>query len=105
MPNLFVVFAGTGAEWSGDPDLIWSHSWDLTEGTGMDRGDLTVDGVKINNYAMMPEVGGDLTGYTGVVSGPTRPRSASTRTSTATCWACPTSTTTATSPTAPASTA
>jgi immune inhibitor A len=71
IPNLFVVFAGTGAEWSGAPDIIWSHSWDLTEGTGMDG--LMVDGVKVNNYAMMPEVGGDLTGFTGVVSGPYPP--------------------------------
>jgi M6 family metalloprotease-like protein len=72
VPNLFVVFAGTGAEWSGAADIIWSHSWDLSEGTGMD-GYTTNDGVKINNYAMMPEVGGDLTGFTGTVSGPFPP--------------------------------
>jgi immune inhibitor A len=71
VPNLFVVFAGTGAEWSGAADIIWSHSWDLTEGTGFNG--ITVDGVKINNYAMMPEVGGDLTGFTGVTSGPFPP--------------------------------
>ena len=73
IPNLFVVYAGTGAEWSADPGPIWSHSWDLTEGTGLTEADLTFDGVKINNYAMMPEVGGDLTGYAGVVSGPYPP--------------------------------
>ena len=79
------------------PDLIWSHSWDLSEGTGLRRL-ADVDGVKINNYAMMPEVGGDLTGFTGRRSAArSRPPSASTPTSTATCWACPTSTTTATS--------
>jgi M6 family metalloprotease-like protein len=72
VPNLFVVFAGTGAEWSGTSDLIWSHSWDLTEGTGM-NGYTTDDGVKINNYAVMPEVGGDLTGFTGTKSGPYPP--------------------------------
>jgi immune inhibitor A len=71
IPNLFVVHAGTGAEWSADPSLIWSHSWDLTEGTGLNG--ITADGVKINNYAMMPEIGGDLTGYTGVTSGPYPP--------------------------------
>ena len=71
VPNLFVVFAGTGAEWSGASDIIWSHSWDLTEGTGMNG--YIVDGVKINNYAMMPEVGGDLTGYTGQTYGPYPP--------------------------------
>ena len=72
VPNLFVVFPGTGAEWSGTPELIWSHSWDLSEGTGM-NGYTPDDGVKINNYAVMPEVGGDLTGYTGAVSGPFPP--------------------------------
>jgi M6 family metalloprotease-like protein len=61
VPNLFVVHAGTGAEWSGAPDIIWSHSWDLTEGTGM--AGFVADGVKLNNYAMMNEVGGDLTGF------------------------------------------
>ena len=71
MPNLFVVFRGTGAEWSGAPDIIWSHSWDLSEGTGLDG--YTVDGVKLNNYAMMPELGGDLTGFSGTVSGPYPP--------------------------------
>ncbi len=70
VPNLFVVYAGTGAEWSGDPSLIWSHSWSLTYGA---TGPVLVDGVKIDQYAAMPEVGGDLTGYTGVVRGPYPP--------------------------------
>jgi M6 family metalloprotease-like protein len=73
VPNLFVVFAGTGAEWSGAADLIWSHSWSLDEGSGLTADDLKFDGVKINNYAMMPEVGGDLTGFNGVVTGPYPP--------------------------------
>jgi immune inhibitor A len=72
VPNLFVVHAGGGAEWSGDPRLLWSHSWSLDAGTGM-TGGMTVDGVKVNNYAMMPELGGDLTGYTGTASGPFPP--------------------------------
>jgi M6 family metalloprotease-like protein len=71
VPNLFVVFAGTGAEWSADPSIIWSHSWDLTEGTGLNG--IMRDGVKINKYAMMPEVGGDLTGYSGPAFGPFPP--------------------------------
>jgi M6 family metalloprotease-like protein len=72
VPNLFVVFAGTGAEWSSDPSIIWSHSWDLSSYTGFDG--IMRDGVKINNYAMMPEVGGDLTGYLGYgVIGPFPP--------------------------------
>ena len=68
VPNLFVVHTGTGAEWSAAPDLLWSHSSDLSSGTDLDG--FTVDGVRVNNYAMMPEVGGDLTGFLGAVSGP-----------------------------------
>lgn len=64
VPNLFVVHAGTGAEWSADPSIIWSHSWDLSEGTGLNG--YTADGVRLNHYAMMPEVGGDLTDYLGI---------------------------------------
>jgi M6 family metalloprotease-like protein len=63
VPNLFVVFAGTGAEWTGDPSLIWSHSWDLSSYTGLNG--YWADGVKINNYAMMPEIGGDMTDFLG----------------------------------------
>ena len=72
VPNLFVVHAGTGAEWNGDPDIIWSHSWSLDWLLG-GRGYETDDGVAINSYAMMPEVGGDLSGYTGSTSGPFPP--------------------------------
>ena len=69
VPNLFIVHAGTGAEWSGDPGVIWSHSW-----SGADVGEgYTIDGVTFYSYAMMPEVGGDLTGFTGDVFGPYPP--------------------------------
>lgn len=71
LPNLFVVHTGTGAEWSATPDIIWSHSWNLSEGTGLDG--FWVDGVKVNNYAMMPEVGGDTTGVWGQPTGPFPP--------------------------------
>jgi len=74
VPNLFVVHAGTGAEWNSDPSLLWSHSWSLDAYTGLPPGGITVDGVKVNNYAMMPEVGGDLTDYLGWgVTGPYPP--------------------------------
>ena len=63
VPNLFVVHAGTGAEWSADPSIIWSHSWDLSSYTGLDG--YWADGVKLDRYAIMPEVGGDLTAYLG----------------------------------------
>jgi M6 family metalloprotease-like protein len=66
VPNLFVVHAGTGAEWNVDPAVIWSHSWSLDSGTGLDG--VWADNVKLNNYAMMPEIGGDTTGYySGVI--------------------------------------
>jgi len=71
IPNLFVVHTGSGAEWSGTLDLIWSHAWDLTEGTGLDG--FMVDGVKVNSYAMMPEIGGDTTGVWGPPTGPYPP--------------------------------
>ena len=60
-----------GAEWSGDPSLIWSHSWSVG---WLFAGGLTRDGVKIDNYAMMPEVGGDLTGYSAGIHRKTRAR-------------------------------
>jgi M6 family metalloprotease-like protein len=65
VPNLFVVHAGTGAEWNADPSLIWSHSWSLAEAMRTDNGYMTDDGVWVSNYAIMPEVGGDLTNYIG----------------------------------------
>lgn len=71
VPNLFVVHAGTGAEWSADPNILWSHSWNLTYGAGAP---LELDGVKVDNYALMPEVGGDLTDWLGYgVTGPYPP--------------------------------
>ena len=73
VPNLFVVHAGGGAEWNGDPSLFWSHSWSLERSTGLRADDLEFDGVTVNNYAMMPEVGGDLTGYAGTAFGPYPP--------------------------------
>jgi immune inhibitor A len=93
LDNVFFIHSGTGAEWSGTPDLIWSHSWDygsawcyyqyaLTKDTAWLTSDdlyyeacarLTFNDVTLNDYSIEPEVGGDLTGYTGVVSGPFAP--------------------------------
>jgi M6 family metalloprotease-like protein len=73
VPNLFVVHTGTGAEWNVDPDIIWSHSWDVAWETAYPNGYVTNEGVTILNYATMPEVGGDLTGYSGPVTGPYPP--------------------------------
>jgi len=71
VPNLFVVHAGTGAEWNGDPSLLWSHSWDLEYGAAGKF--ISNEGVVINNYALMPEVGGNTTGYYGGPTGPYPP--------------------------------
>jgi len=56
--NLFIVHAGSGAEWSGGPTLIWSHAWGIPVA-------LYVDGVRIADYSMEPEAGGDTVGEAG----------------------------------------
>ncbi len=66
VPNIFVVHAGSGAEWNGDPNLFWSHSWNLDTATG--GGPYYFDGVRVSKYALMPEVGGDTTNVYGVPS-------------------------------------
>ena len=63
VPNLFIVHAGTGAEWSTDPSILWSHQARLSYEPSLMNGYMTNDGVIVDTYAMMPEVGGDLTGY------------------------------------------
>ncbi|MDI6807822.1 MAG: M6 family metalloprotease domain-containing protein [Candidatus Eisenbacteria bacterium] len=65
--NLFIVHSGTGAEWSGDPAVIWSHAW------GLGSYAVTLDGVTIDDYSMEPECGGNTTGYGGAVTGPFLP--------------------------------
>ena len=81
VPNVFIVHAGTGAEWSGDPQQIWSHKWDIqsalyygpyySDGTLQDvdqfmsenQDKWTKDGVQIGTYTIEPEVGGNVAGY------------------------------------------
>ena len=62
--NLFVVHAGSGAEWSGGPALIWSHAWSVTDddGFGTTPPPLYADGVRIASYSMEPEAGGNTLG-------------------------------------------
>ena len=73
--NLFVIHAGSGAEWNGGSTLIWSHAWsiDSDDGWGTTPPDLFVDGVQITNYSMEPECGGNTTGEGGGTSGPYLP--------------------------------
>ncbi len=74
--NLFVVHAGSGAEWSGGPALIWSHAWSITDndGYGTVPPPLYADGVRIASYSMEPEAGGNTLGEEGgAVTGPLLP--------------------------------
>jgi len=74
--NLFVVHAGSGAEWSGGPALIWSHAWSIAEddGFGTTPPPLFADGVRIASYSMEPEAGGNTLGEKGgAVTGPFLP--------------------------------
>jgi immune inhibitor A len=84
VPNIFLIHEGTGAEFSTDPTVIWSHSWDYVSAfyynryaqtgredeDGLPTGYLTDDGVTLNNYSIEPEVGGDMTAYLGAADGP-----------------------------------
>ena len=65
--NLFIVHAGSGAEWSGGPTLIWSHSWavGVPDGWGNECPPLVVDGVQVFGYSTEPEAGGDVLGEAG----------------------------------------
>lgn len=89
VPNVFLIHPGTGAEWNLDPSIIWSHKWEVSDAAyyneyaqsgveptiwDYEAHKITVDGVKVNSYAIEPEVGGDLTGYLGAVDGPYPPQ-------------------------------
>ncbi|MCM0647512.1 M6 family metalloprotease domain-containing protein [Clostridium swellfunianum] len=76
VPNIFVIHRGTGAEYSQDPSIIWSHKWDILSAsyygqyyqTGSYPEDSSlsykvVDGVVVNTYNICPEVGQDITEY------------------------------------------
>jgi M6 family metalloprotease-like protein len=76
VPNIFIIHRGTGAEYSRDPQIIWSHKWDILSAsyygnyyrTGSYPADETlkyevVDGVVVNTYNICPEVGQDITEY------------------------------------------
>ena len=74
--NLFIVHAGSGAEWSGGGDLIWSHAWSIIGGDdwGNTAPPLYADGVLIDSYSMEPEAGGNTMAENGrPLSGPFLP--------------------------------
>ena len=51
--NVFVFYAGTDEARGADDDHIWSHSWAIKDGAGVD---VTLDGVGLNVYAMTSEL-------------------------------------------------
>lgn len=53
LDNLFVFVAGKDEAEGGGDDCIWSHAWSLSAG-GID---LTIDGMKIDKYAISTELG------------------------------------------------
>jgi M6 family metalloprotease domain len=76
VPNIFIVHRGTGAEYSRDPEIIWSHKWSILSAdyfgyydrTGEYKPEEEVkyiarDGVVLNVYNICPEVGQDMSGY------------------------------------------
>ncbi|MCM3729014.1 immune inhibitor A [Neobacillus cucumis] len=80
VPNIFLIHPGTGAECNLDPSRDAAY-YNEYANTGMEPANwdyeahkITVDGVKVNSYTIEPEVGGDLTGYLGAVSGPYPPQ-------------------------------
>ncbi|MFZ5979760.1 MAG: M6 family metalloprotease domain-containing protein [Candidatus Zixiibacteriota bacterium] len=44
---ILVIHSGSGAEFTGDNDDIWSHKWQIS--------DMNCDGVKISDYTIQPE--------------------------------------------------
>ncbi|MGC9110774.1 MAG: M6 family metalloprotease domain-containing protein [candidate division WOR-3 bacterium] len=54
--GLLVVHAGPGAEETGQPDNIWSHKWQLSDGVFGSPGPVqTGDGVSVDEYSIQPE--------------------------------------------------
>ncbi len=59
--QVFLIYAGYGENFTGvSEDAIWPHEWDLSSGKsyGDGTGALTLDGVKIDTYAMSCELYG-----------------------------------------------
>jgi len=89
VPGIFIIHRGTGAEYSRDPEVIWSHKWNILSaryyghyyrtGEYLPNNQQTimellaeqeVDGVIVDTYNIVPEVGRDITGFRGVVQDP-----------------------------------
>ncbi len=59
--QVFIIYAGYGENGGGGADTIWPHEWDLYSGGwyGDGNGAITLDGVRINTYAMTCELTGN----------------------------------------------
>ncbi len=55
--TVIVIHAGSGEEYTGEEDSIWSHNWTLSSAAayGDGEGSRNYDGVTINNYTLQPE--------------------------------------------------
>lgn len=65
--QVLVVYAGWGANVATNSDsLIWPHEWTLASAGkyGDGAGAMTVDGVKVSTYAVVPEISGKMTAAT-----------------------------------------
>ncbi len=58
--QVFIVYAGYGENYGASSNTIWPHEWTLSEGYeyGDGEGPLTIDGVRIDTYAVTCELSG-----------------------------------------------
>ena len=61
-----IIHQGEGQEYSGDPNDIWSHSWDL-QSAGYSTAQTTFDGVIVSEYTTQPEIAGTGMSTIGVM--------------------------------------
>lgn len=61
-----IIHQGEGQEYSGDPNDIWSHSWDL-QSAGYSTAQTTFDGVVVSEYTTQPEIAGTGMSTIGVM--------------------------------------
>lgn len=60
--QVYVIYAGKGEhDNDSQPNLIWPHSWDLSDTAGGACGMVEVDGVNVDTYACGPELNEDGT--------------------------------------------
>ncbi len=57
--QVFLIYAGYGEHYGASSNTIWPHEWALSSGRwyGDGEGSLTLDGVKVDTYAVTSELG------------------------------------------------